>query len=347
MSDFFAELEAQLHTAARAEAARRRGRAPVLHLPQVRSGIRALPILAGVGVALAVAAIALVATHHGSSSGGPAGSPGPTPQEIGYIREASRQAHASGACAPNSRRGPATSDGTPSRVMLSTLSVLRRPATAADRLPKAVTVGGDVVGVYVRYVRLARVVDGVSYYLVPAQASSDTPALSPHCVAAITTKLRHALPKIPVDLRAPTLAFAHRLLAADTAHPPIGGVVCLIAVGGGSNGGSCGAWPAEIRADGMLSGLAPVAGIVPDGVASVTVRYPAANGHPARTVAAGVVGNVFAAPVRHFSAGHAGRPSMVWRDARGKVVKTIPATASGQGNSSFCQSSSSARHSIC
>jgi hypothetical protein len=231
--------------------------------------------------------------------------------------------------------------------MLSTLSVLRRPATGADKLPKAFVFGGDVIGVYVRYVRLARVVDGVSYYIVPAQASSDAPALSPRCVAAITAKLRDELPKIPADLRAPTLKFAHRLLAADTAHPPIGGVVCLVAVASSSNGGSCGAWPAEIRADGMLSGLAPVSGIVPDGVASVTVHYPAANGHPARAVAADVAGNVFAASVHHFSAGHAERPSMVWRDASGKVVKAIPATASGQGNSSFCQSSSAARHSIC
>lgn len=60
--------------------------------------------------------------------------------------------------------------------MLSVLGVLRRPATAADRLPSSFYRHGRLLAdrisndIYVRYIRLARVANGVSYYIVPVAA---------------------------------------------------------------------------------------------------------------------------------------------------------------------------------
>jgi hypothetical protein len=344
MSDFFADLETQLHTAARARAARRR-RARLFRLPSLHRSFRALPVLAGVGVALAVAAIALVVAVHGhggssQSAGGPP-TPGQVRQESGYIRQASQQAHKAGAC--QSRRtstGPRTSNGMPSELMLSTLAVLRRAATGADKLPARVTLGGDVAGVYVRFTRLARVVNGISYYVVPAKTNLDRPALTARCAAAITTTLHAELPQIPPNLRAPTLALERKLLAADTTKPAVGGVVCLIVAAARASGGTCGSDPAEIKAYGMLGEEGRVSGIVPDGVASVTLRYPA------RTVTLNVVNNVFAAP--HPSSGRLTRPpSILWRDASGKAIKTVPADTPRTGGSGFCQSSSRGGNGVC
>jgi hypothetical protein len=61
---------------------------------------------------------------------------------------------------------PRLSDGAPSRSLLSAFGVLRRPATAADRLSQSdYTLRFRVV--YGRYIRRARVIDGTSYYLIP------------------------------------------------------------------------------------------------------------------------------------------------------------------------------------
>ncbi len=64
------------------------------------------------------------------------------------------------------KRPTTTSEGTPNAAMLRTLGVLRSPATAVDILPSQTTFGiGE--GAYVKYVRLARTVGGISYYLIP------------------------------------------------------------------------------------------------------------------------------------------------------------------------------------
>ena len=72
--------------------------------------------------------------------------------------------------------------------MLSTLPILRRPATSADRLPANLYIhfhgrlklllGGQGGDVYVRYVRRVRVADGSTFYLVPA-TKLGRPPLSP------------------------------------------------------------------------------------------------------------------------------------------------------------------------
>jgi hypothetical protein len=70
-------------------------------------------------------------------------------------------------------------------------------------------------------------------------------------------------------------------------------------------------------------------GVVPDGVAAVTLNVPASGGHPAHSVTASVNGNVFAARAGSSAASLAPK-TVIWRSAEGRVLKRIsPPTAAG------------------
>lgn len=140
-------------------------RASVAHKPDRRLALRlrlwswslsALIVAASTVAALGVAVFALVALHHSrppSSRPTPPATehhqarPGPAPPASGQIpRNADDAAIAAAFNAawktdPTCRPGSGTpgaapvSHGTPSAAMLSTLPILRRPATRADQLP--------------------------------------------------------------------------------------------------------------------------------------------------------------------------------------------------------------------
>jgi hypothetical protein len=372
MTDFFTALEAQLHEAAKdrvAHGRRRRRGVPDWRggvpgwrggVPGWRGGIpdwlrgagRALPVAAGVALALAVAVIALVDAGHHSGSVQRAGTP-PGPalrQEWAYIGQASRHARKTAACRPPELAVASTLRSI-SPALLSTLGVLRRPATPADKLPAALrgAAKAQTRGVFARFIRLARVTDGISYYIVPAAADGGSPPpLTPRCAAAMRSALHAELHSIPEPLRAPTLALQRRLLITDTRGraQTADGVVCLLVDGPGGAGGTCGASVQDISRYGLLSGLRAVSGIVPDGVVSVVLRYPAANGNPARAVTADVVNNVFAASGPPVSS-QARQPTIVWRDHSGTTIRTVPPSAPRTGKSSVCQSASGSGGGVC
>jgi hypothetical protein len=353
MSDFFDSLEAQLHTAARARAGRRTRRLRPPHWLRVTG--RALPIVAGVAVAVAVAVIALVVAGHGhGGSGQNAAAPtGPVMrQEAVYLSRATRQAERTPACLT---AHPGAYQSIPhhpiSPALLSILGVLRRRATPADRLPTALrgAAMSEVRGVYDSFVRRARVKDGVSYYIVPAEANAgQPPPLTARCAGAMVAALHAELPQIPEQLRSPTVALQHRLLAADTRgqRQLAGGVVCLMAIAKTGSGGTCGASVPDVSRYGMLSALHPVSGVVPDGVASVAIHYPAAGGRPAHTAIADVAGNVFVANVVRFGR-RVPAPTITWRAADGAIIKTVSATSARTGNASVCQSAHGSGSGVC
>jgi hypothetical protein len=194
----------------------------------------------------------------------------------------------------------ASADGisaeSPSPALLSILAVLRRPATPADQLPGWVATDVERRSeVFVKYVRRAVVADGWTFYVVP--------------------EIRQSL----------------------LGGPPRAGAG-LVAVGKGQAGGGGPATVAEIKQDeltGTLGGGVPptiVEGIVPDGVASITLHYPAgkAGGFshkmlPAATVTADAVNNVIvvAAPRGGLQAGVA---LATWRATNGTILKRVQGT---------------------
>lgn len=197
-----------------------------------------------------------------------------------------------GGCAPAFGRVLA---GRPERSLLSILGVLRRPATQADRLPPGIGVVGDA---FAGYVRRTRVIGGRSYFLYPAR-SGCRPGHEGIMDLAINVDLGHGLK-------------------------------------GGTGGG--GADAADIEAGRAVSTGPPgsatsatITMVVPDGVASVVLRYPAgrASGYSPRvsppfTVTTAPVGNEVVVTVpRSAGGGPIWAPKMIWRAADGRVIRVF------------------------
>jgi hypothetical protein len=233
---------------------------------------------------------------------------------------------------PPNPAGAILSHGRPSARMLSVLDVLRRPATAADRLPAPVyragrpVMLGDARTIYVDYIRRARVVNGVAYYIVPGVFGSPPPAprVLNRCYAEEMRALRGRLAHVTKSFRAATLAYGAKVYAETrselAAQRPYQGVDefdwQLRGTGGGGGGASS---PATIARQGMLGGSEnALYGVVPSGVAKVTLHWPARVKRRAQT--APVVNNMFVlvVPGTAFPP-----PTMIWRAANGRVIKTV------------------------
>jgi hypothetical protein len=201
-----------------------------------------------------------------------------------------------------------TTKAKPSRAILSILGVLRRPAGPADALPSRFRqslvnhpIGGAQV--FVNYVRLARTTATGSYFIYPVQA--------PNCG--------------PLARTGQTIAVAKVADHCGADHGAIGTVGGITVAGIESGkalayGGDC--------SHSLDSSL--VFGVVPDGVATVALHYPAGRiggySHktgPAATVTTKVVGNVIAVMVPRGGGNGGSWRTMTWRAADGHVVKTL------------------------
>ena len=354
MSPFFDELESQLRAAARAEAGA--PDAPRARRRQLRwwpARFDLAPVLATAVVVLVVGGALVLLGHGGHQPSPPPASPPPanaglatlvrkTPQkqlrrEFAYMAAASKKVIASTACNVQEPNGVSFVRGTPDRALLSTLGVLRRPATPADRLSPGVFVGTPEV--YAGSARRAFSAAGVTYYLAVAPFDRAASIPSDRCFALQTQALAAYLPKIPTALRAPTQALQAGYIAYIrnvATHAPRDSV-CLVEAGRGGNGASCGITATAIRAgnggDGDDNGV--FTGIVPDGVASVTLSFPASNGQPAHSVTGVVRGNVYAIP---YGGAHvpAPQPTVTWLSAHHRPLKTIPIPTRAQARAA-CQ----------
>jgi hypothetical protein len=202
-----------------------------------------------------------------------------------------------------SRCAAATSkllQGAPSKSLLAILGVLRRPATAADRIPKNLGLSGAGGNAFVRYVRRTRVVNGSPYFIYPAIVSG--------CGSRARQGMMHLNAEIDLG----------------------GGAI-------GATGGG-GASAADIEQGRDISTGPPgsstsstVTMIVPDGVAKVVLRFPAgrASGYspkisPAVTIATAPVSNEVVVSVPRSGGGGAIHEAKVtWLAADGRVIKAF------------------------
>jgi hypothetical protein len=262
-------------------------------------------------------------------------------QEQRYVEKAVLQAVNSSACAEV--RVPATITGPPPASLLSILGVLRQPATSADRPPAQVLAHQPEL--YVNYVRLARTGFGRQWYVWVAGSNFRAPANVARCLGAESADFHAELPSIPKALRAQTTALFETQLSADRridSEPmrAVGVSLFGLSSGGGGGGGGGGGTAAEIEAHGMWSsesggtGADPArtlfAGLLPDGVATVTLHYPAGKlggfsrrSGPALTVTAHVINNVVLVSVERAGAQAIGAVTTTWRAANGAIIKTF------------------------
>lgn len=237
---------------------------------------------------------------------------------------------------PPNPTGATFSQGAPSAALLSAVGVLGRPATRADRLPGPLyhagrpVLFGEPSVAYVRYIRRARVVNGVAYYLIPGVIGAPAPTeeVLNRCYAEEMRALRSRLVHATKSSRAVTLAYGARVFADNRAavarQRPFDGVVVLDwSLHGGGGGGGGGANAAAIEQQGMIGGAIGSAlyGVVPSRVATVTLEWPARAGAGPRTVTADVISNMFV--VKDPNQGGDYQPKMIWHAADGRVIKTV------------------------
>ena len=315
-------------------------------------GVRALPALLAVGVVLAVGAAFLVLVHpHHSASLTPAAR---VRLEQHYITLAGlRTQRRDPACVP---AAPAfsVSGGTPSNALLSTLAALRGAGGpliggVADDVQH---VGPPVpTGLYLRFERLARTVTlpatrsapamSVKLYVVAASNVTGATVVPARCDAEQTAALRSELPHIPNALRTPTVQRAAHVLAQRRAlaqHAEGIAILALSPSGGGTLLDSYSATTTQLQHRGAISptgfpwGTGTIfSGVAPDGVATVTLHFPAQSragkAAPPISVTTHPVGNVFAVRLpRTFVAppfGNITPDTTTWRTANGTIIKTI------------------------
>jgi hypothetical protein len=299
----FEQLERQLIASVRR---RRRRRLGFGRIPASAA------VAASVAVALAVAGGVLLLVGHGAptrSVSGAAASPAKDPA-LKYLLSAAQA----------TRRQCYQATASYLTRDVSILGVLRRPATAADRPPP--TRGNLTEGAYLPLFRRARTVDGATYYIWPeVWPIRGAAALHNRCVAAERAALRRE--RLPINLRSAALRDAATFFAAPVLYPGI----CLGAVhvrvppphlvGRFFNFSECGATAAEIEQGGILgSGAGAVTAVVPDGVASVTLRYKDGRAFTQR-----IVGNVLAIHVAPERGSF--YQAAIWRAADGSLIKTF------------------------
>lgn len=240
-----------------------------------RRSLLAVPIVvaaASIG-SYAFAQPAAPPTTHRSRLGSPPRDPGPIPRNVadGAVAAAWNTAwRKDPACrpGPGPTTGSGVSYGTPGAGMLSTLAVLRRPATGADRLPASLYFHGRLLGpgrwadVYVRSIRRARVADGITFYLVPAAKLGRlplSPAAANRCYQLTVAALRAELPTVPPAKRGATLRYGDAEFAVgrynletSSVHEGVFLFEQFSAGGGGADGGQS---PSTIQQTGMLGGV--------------------------------------------------------------------------------------------
>jgi hypothetical protein len=246
----------------------------------------------GMVAAAAIAAAAIAATLLGFAGGGGGSHAGSASLPAG--RAPSKTARSS----PASCNGKAL-QGAPSKSLLSILGVLRRPATAADA-GSGITAQGSTREIFVHYIRRARVVAGSPHYIYPAVVGGCGTGEKPH----------EGIMELAKNV--------------DLGHGDIGGTG-----GGGATAAAIeqGQGDADSGPPGS-STSATITMVVPDRIASVTLRYPAgrASGYspkisPPFAITTKPVGNLVV--VRVPRSNPLQRGTMIWRAADGHIVKTF------------------------
>lgn len=238
------------------------------------------------------------------------------------------------------------SEGAPSSVLLASLGVLdRRPTPAELALTPSARGTLGWPGIYTVFRRYTRIVHGPDSFLttiVVGEGRSSRPAIAlPACQRDVSIYLESLLRGQPGDVQRDArhvdsqfklgaqFTGVHPWLSYTVSHKP--------GIGGGGFGpfNARQFWRSGMLGSGQFSSLKPyssvVYGLVPDGVASVTLELPA---HVTRdyheryphsyTATANVSANAFVFPrVPRDAAVAMQRTTVIWRDAQGHIVRVV------------------------
>ena len=208
-------------------------------------------------------------------------------------------------CAPPSH--PARLRGAPPAALLGALGVLRRPAGAQDSLPAEAGLLLGYAGVWERYVRLLGVLpDGTHVFGLPVLGFD--PFSRAVCLRGVPARARAMLRRAARSRQGPQLSL---LTISDDGSGESSSP--------GSGARAIAAGAAVTVRPSLFSAHTTVYGVVPDGVATVTVAIGAAVSPPSP-----VADNFFVTvvPVR-VTRGRIPSVLITWRSASGATLKQV------------------------
>ena len=343
------QVREQLDAAAHRKVRRRPLQGPMRMLGWPRAIGRTVPVALSVATALAIAVIAITALHAAHRGGSrPANQrpvqrasrvprlvhpPSPAQRAIdAVVGEATVQTiHSDQAC-QNANRGATIVHGSPGQQLLSRLGVLRRPAIPSSTL-RTLLAAGFTAGsrVDIDYIRLAQIAYGNAYYLIPEGNPSGREPMPARCYSEMRTHLKQLTAHLPAAERTAALqqqsqnlqgmrqqvaqaALCFAIVTTRHVRPPNG-------VNSGCSSTTSFLHPGwQGIGQGDPVGGQIFAAIVPDGVATVTLKFSAGSDDPGRILIAHAINNVVAFKIPPHTA-HADFPSaFIWRSADGRIV---------------------------
>ncbi len=205
-------------------------------------------------------------------------------------------------------------------MMLSSFAVLKLPTKAT--LPTGLP--GNDQKVYVNYVRIAQTRYGWPFKIIPLAHFTTE---SSRCLTLEASEVQTLVADAPAKVRAKVDAIEHdrQLDYRYIERHPEG--VCVYGYHGES---LCETLLAAIERGGMSPEGGRINGnssqvsfdLVPNGVARITIRYPKQPGSPAPTINVQVIHNLAVWKVANETGGI---PTVLWRAANGRTIRTIPA----------------------
>ncbi|WP_270038841.1 hypothetical protein [Solirubrobacter ginsenosidimutans] len=266
---------------------------------------------------------------------GTAAAAGVQQERIDLLNRAIKQVYAGApSCKPPDpfAQRTTTTDADPSADLLNTFAIFRRPATAEElalatkerRLPAG--------GLYRRYARIVMSASGRRQLVLPAQNARSYQPRPQRCVDSLRRHMAALLRGHDAAFKRGTSRVLEQVIRdewAGEAQGPTEGIFLFTYDGHGTGGGGGGADLNTLRTKGMFfsfgGGARPslVTGLIPDGVASIELLYPATadSAEVKRTVA--VRDNVVSYEVRRSGIDALVEPQMTWLAADGSVVRVV------------------------
>ncbi len=233
--------------------------------------------------------------------------------------------------------GPELTTGSPSRALTSRFAILRRPTTPADGL-RSLLHWSPGAQLYVNQMRQARSAFGANFYVIPAGNASGQRGVPARCGAEEVAALKRHLSHAPQREHVRILAAQSRYLAYLRYLALHAEGICAgyrTATPAGGHGLHCATvagferWGVLVDASVYLDHAAVFWTVVPDGVATVTLRFVPGGGPLRHTVTTTVrpVNNVVVTKEPYKAPDQSGFPStIVLRAADGQTIKQIAVT---------------------
>jgi hypothetical protein len=237
-------------------------------------------------------------------------------------------------------------DADPSAELLNTFAIFRRPATEAELAQVDGSERLPAQGLYRRYVRIARSASGRQALIVPAQNTRVYQPRPQRCIDALHRRVDTLLRGRDAAFKRATNRVLKQVIRDEWAGPakgPAEGLYVFTHNPGSAGGGGGGGLDVDtVRTEGMAFSIGGrtrgtlVTTLIPDGVASIAILYPASATQKAVERTLAVRDNIVSYRVSR-PAGDALQPQMTWLAADGSVVRVVHpvAYAPNCGNTSY------------